>query len=148
MYRALLRENRTLQRFQHPYIVAYLGYEELVTEQATEARLYLEYCEGGDLQKSYVKLTLPSSDALDEEEEEEDYELAQRFLELNKVENLKEAEMWDLIYQLFAALAYLHYGLSISEEGACRFEHNWDPVVHRDIKPHNGKHFLTAGSSF
>jgi serine/threonine protein kinase len=52
---------------------------------------------------------------------------------------LDEDAVWTLMYQLFAALAYLHYGISISKEGACRVEHHWDTMLHRDIKPHNSK---------
>jgi serine/threonine protein kinase len=145
VHKALLRENQILQRLEHPFIVSYLGYEEL---ESGEARLYLEYCEGGDLQTTHVKPVIPARDALSDDEDD----LLILSSKLSRIpsgpecmEALKESDVWAMLYQLFAALAYLHYGVSISRQGACRFEHHWDPVVHRDIKPHNGKwHFFLS----
>lgn len=138
VYKALLRENQILQRLEHPFIVSYLGYEEL---QSGESRLYLEYCDGGDLQTMHVR---PLSPAREEMEDEDDLlllssSLSEMISNTEQVQALTEREVWSMVYQLFAALAYLHYGVSISAQGGCRFEHHWDPVVHRDIKPHNGE---------
>jgi serine/threonine protein kinase len=146
VYKALLRENQILQRLEHPFIVSYIGYEEL---KSGEARLYLEYCEGGDLQTMHMKSLLPAPQQLSDDEEDllmSSSKLLHITSDSESIEALKEADIWTMLYQLFAALAYLHYGVCISRQGACRFEHHWDPVVHRDIKPHNGRSYILLTS--
>lgn len=54
-----------------------------------------------------------------------------------------EVETWSLICQLSSALAYCHHGL-IRIHGirdAKVFEQkDWVPILHRDVKPENGRH--------
>ncbi|OKL64318.1 hypothetical protein UA08_00742 [Talaromyces atroroseus] len=137
VHKALLRENQVLQRLEHPFIVSYIGYEEL---DSGEARLYLEYCECGDLQTMHVKASLPTPQHMSDDEDDL-LMLSSKLLHITSdsesIEALKEPEIWTMLYPLSAALVYPHYSVCISRQGACRFEHHWDPVFHRDIKPHN-----------
>ncbi|KAF8851436.1 ankyrin [Acephala macrosclerotiorum] len=128
---SLACENRLFQRLDHPHIVSYLGCEAFGTN---EPKLYLEYCNGGD-PGYYVEPLTPTeishNHKLPTSQEDEEHE---------ELGNLKwgKMEVWRLIYQLFAALAHLHYGVSISgREKDCRYELGWDPAFHCDIKPNN-----------
>jgi serine/threonine protein kinase len=45
-----------------------------------------------------------------------------------------------VLHQLSAALLYCHTGLTVGAEGAIRGNSfDWNPVLHRDIKPGNSK---------
>ncbi len=49
-------------------------------------------------------------------------------------------QTWRLIYQLFSALAHLHYGVSFSDGSSGDvYARSWDPAIHRDINPRNGQ---------
>lgn len=122
----LLREHNLLQRLNHPHIVAYLGYGENVDQ--TKATLYLEFCNGGDLVQ-YSARPNGSDDSSDD---------GLASVEPSAARPLDEMETWSIVFQLAAALAYCHHGLSMKEDGSFYFEKNWDPVIHRDIKPSNG----------
>lgn len=124
--RYFLREHRIFQKLNHPFIVSYLGYEENIRLQ--EASLYMEFCEGGDLQSQHVER--PDSD--------DDSDSTSQ-LDLSHPVPLREEEIWVITFQLAAAMAYLHHGLTIREPGTFSFVRHWEPVIHRDIKPANGK---------
>ncbi|KAH7030605.1 uncharacterized protein B0I36DRAFT_362438 [Microdochium trichocladiopsis] len=49
---------------------------------------------------------------------------------------LGEDQVWSIIFQVAAAIAYLHHGLAI-KRGKFELEKYWEPVIHRDIKPAN-----------
>ena len=151
---SLMREKKSLQRLDHPFIVSYLGFIQL-EQKKSKYNLYLEYCDGGDLETRHVNRTQQNEGPASDDEEDEAI-LAEAGIQdssdttspdetpptsMKAVERqaLDEDAVWTLMYQLFAALAYLHYGISISKEGACRVEHHWDTMLHRDIKPHNSK---------
>ena len=112
----LFREHRLLQRLKHPYIVSYLGYEEKGTRdpEVRKASIYLEYCNGGDLQKTHgiPQPRLSSSD-------EDDMATAQ---ESSEATHLQLHETWALIYQIAAALAYLHHGIAAYPGKRCLSE--------------------------
>ncbi|KAK0723478.1 ankyrin repeat-containing domain protein [Lasiosphaeria miniovina] len=152
--KALGRENAIFQRLSHPYIVSYLGCKELEKEMP---RLYLEYCDGGDLRNDVVSpssttvapnpLFVPplgvyptiaygeyedifGQPGLGEEDEEEEGAC--------EVKKWSEIQLWRMIYQLYSALAHLHYGITVSADAEdCVYEPSWDPVIHRDINPKN-----------
>ncbi|KAG4442256.1 hypothetical protein IFR05_002247 [Cadophora sp. M221] len=141
--KCLLRENRLLQRLDHPFIVSYLGYEDIIEdiegEKVSRAKLYLEYCEGGELETRHIKHAGISSagpgcgsvdpDASKSSDDDDDDE---------EVDALTETEVWLLMHQLFSALAYLHYGAyKPRDAGPCEFQSNWEILIHRDIKPAN-----------
>ncbi|CAN9351438.1 unnamed protein product [Alternaria alternata] len=149
---SLMREKKSLQRLDHPFIVSYLGFIQL-EQKKSKYNLYLEYCDGGDLETRHINRTQQNEGPASDDEEDEAL-LAEAGIQdssdttspdenpptsMKAVERqaLDEDAVWTLMYQLFAALAYLHYGISISKEGACRVEHHWDTMLHRDIKPHN-----------
>ncbi|KAJ4176194.1 hypothetical protein NW767_015530 [Fusarium falciforme] len=123
-------------------MISYLGFVE--TKQHGEISgfvLYFEYCELGDLETMHVKREMQAP--LDDDERQQLKELGllsagARSPDKPEPKPLSESDVWTLMYQLFAALAYLHYGVSISSQGDCRIEPHWDPHLHRDIKPHNG----------
>jgi serine/threonine protein kinase len=143
--RALIRETETLQQLNHPFIVSYLGLQE--SDESQEVKLYLEYCEGGDLQTMHVQVPSTKSKENPDADSGDYYgptSRAARFKKISQpdgpaVASLSEPEIWELVYQLFAALACLHYGVSLSRDWVCRIEPHWNPVVHRDVKPQNGK---------
>jgi serine/threonine protein kinase len=151
---SLMREKKSLQRLDHPFIVSYLGFIQL-EQRKSKYTLYLEYCDGGDLETRHVSRIQQNEGTVSDDEEDEEL-LAEAGIQdssdtnnpneeppssIKAVERraLNEHAVWTLMYQLFAALAYLHYGISIPKEGACRVEHHWDTMLHRDIKPHNSK---------
>ncbi|KFG77469.1 Pfs, NACHT and Ankyrin domain protein [Metarhizium anisopliae] len=122
--RYFLREHRIFQKLNHPFIVSYLGYEENIRLQ--KASLYMEFCEGGDLETKHVYR--PDSD--------DDSDSTSQ-LDLSHPVPLREEEVWVIAFHLAAAMAYLHHGLTISEPGTFSFARHWEPVIHRDIKPAN-----------
>ncbi|KAK8926864.1 Ankyrin repeat, PH and SEC7 domain containing protein secG [Metarhizium anisopliae] len=122
--RYLLREHRIFQRLNHPFIVSYLGYQENIRLQ--EASLYMEFCEGGDLESQHVY----KPDSHDDSDSTSQ-------LDLIHPVPLREEEVWVITFQLAAAMAYLHHGLTIRGPGTFSFARHWEPVIHRDIKPAN-----------
>lgn len=106
--------------------------------------MYFEYCEFGDLYAMHVLQEQPSLPVDDNETELlaqlGNFGVKAQDPDIPKPKSLSESDIWTLMYQLFAALAYLHYGISISRRGECGIELHWDPHVHRDIKPQNGEY--------
>jgi len=143
----LLRENKILQKLSHPFIVCYLGYEEDTTQKT--ASLYMEFCEGGDLQRQHIRRKL----YFDDDSDDSDLEHAEPFNSTGACDPLPlpEEEVWSIAFQLAAAMAYLHHGLSIKRNDTFSFEKHWESVIHRDIKPANGKYntqFIIAMGKF
>ncbi|XDG01739.1 hypothetical protein ABKA04_001354 [Annulohypoxylon sp. FPYF3050] len=53
---AIMRENRALQQFAHPFIISYLGFTQTRKDQKLqEISIYLEYCDQGDLETRHVE---------------------------------------------------------------------------------------------
>jgi serine/threonine protein kinase len=130
--KCLFREYRTLQKLDHPFIVSYLGYEEDLKQNT--ASLYMEFCEGGDLETRHV---LKRSD--DDDSDDDDSDDAFSDTSASHPIPLQADEVWSIVFQLAAAMAYLHHGLSM-KDNAFSFERHWRSVVHRDIKPANGEY--------
>jgi serine/threonine protein kinase len=128
----LLREHKILQKLNHPFIVSYLGYEENLGQKT--AALYMEFCEAGDLHRQHVQRL-----ETDDDSDDSCFGHAENTVALHPVP-LREDEVWSMVFQLAAAMAYLHHGLSIKRNGAFSFERHWISVIHRDIKPANGKY--------
>jgi serine/threonine protein kinase len=147
--KAFERESSISQRLNHPHIVAYLGCKDV---EKDTPRLYFEYCEGSDLRDDVEPPTSPQTtapsptplslvsptvydsgvDPLEVPSPEEK--------ELAEPRRWSESQVWRLIYHLYSALAYLHYGVSISNEHEqCVYESSWDPIIHCDINPRNGE---------
>lgn len=129
--KAIIREHTILQRINHPFIVSYLWYNENV-EQET-AQLYLEFCNGGDLDKYSARATA-NSDEESSSDENDQLTLTGPYL--------MPKELWRYMFQVAAALAYLHHGLSLRLDHVFTFERKWDQILHRDVKPSNSM-FLT-----
>ena len=136
--KCLLREYRTLQKLNHPFIVSYLGYEE--DSSQSSAALYMEFCEGGDLHTRHVQETLDNDDDSDDHGDTETFSSTSACHPIP----LQEKEVWSIVFQLAAAMAYLHHGLSIKKNSAFSFERHWKSVIHRDLKPENGKSNTTS----
>ena len=132
----IFREHRLLQRLDHPNMVSYLGYEERKTENPKFRRafLYLEYCECGDLHTAHCT---PIPRLADSESGSENEGPPSQHTG-GKAVPLGDEGVWTIVYYLAAALAYLHYGLTVKSDQRI-FEHNWEPSIHRDVKPANGK---------
>ena len=124
--RAIIREHTILQRINHPFIVSYLWYEE--DDKQETAQLYLEYCNGGDLD-TYSVRAIANSDEESSSDENDQPRLSEPYL--------MPKELWRYMFQVAAALAYLHHGLSLRSDQVFTFEKNWDQILHRDIKPSN-----------
>ncbi|KAH0423438.1 hypothetical protein CcaCcLH18_12171 [Colletotrichum camelliae] len=109
------REIGLLGRLDHPNILRYFDAQW----KPDEALIYTEFCNGQDLE-SYAKSK-----------------------RLKSPEWPTEAELWSIIYQLSAALAYCHHGIIRWHTGRLLQELQditgqiWKPVLHRDIKPLN-----------
>ncbi|KAH8200518.1 hypothetical protein TruAng_005295 [Truncatella angustata] len=210
----LTREHETLQRLNHPCVVAYLGYEE--DPDTSTAAIYTEFCEGPDMRKIiesqfrkcaftqevdgsrslsmgliseqlaqpysltpsatneadpsdgstldvYVTaLIAPTPDqnstidtyatALTEPTSTEPWSPTQTTFS-NQPWNMRhderlepepllpplmeEIRIWSFVFQISAAVAYLHHGLSLDKEGNFSLERTWSRILHRDIKPAN-----------
>lgn len=106
--------------------MSYLWYEENY-EQDT-AQLYLEYCNGGDLDQYSARalLTCEEDDSPDEDHKQ-----------ATPGPVLKPKELWRYMFQIASALAYLHHGLLLRQDQVFYFEKQWDQILHRDIKPSN-----------
>ena len=126
--KAIIREHTILQRINHPFIVSYLWYEE--DDGQETAQLYLEYCNGGDLDK-FSSRAIASSEEESSSDESDSPALSGP--------SLTSKELWRYMFQVAAALAYLHHGLSLRPDQSFTFEKNWDKILHRDIKPSNSK---------
>ncbi|KAI4121020.1 MAG: hypothetical protein LQ338_006607 [Usnochroma carphineum] len=86
-----------------------------------QTQLYLDYCDGGDL-NSFI--------------ERYHYGLTEAYV--------PEAFIWHAFLQLTEALAFIHHGYdrntpssSSSSGGKPKVPEHWLPVIHRDIKPAN-----------
>ncbi|KAH8421674.1 Pfs [Colletotrichum scovillei] len=133
-----LSEGQILYTLWHPHIVLYLDSD--IDPERNTFNLYLEYCDSGDLRSIYG-LPLKPDDAKDETDR------TYGFLDSSETPQLMApplngVQLWGLIWQLSSALAYLHYGLSMQHESGqlkAVFECDWEYVIHRDVKPENGK---------
>lgn len=153
--KALGRESSIFQRLKHPHIVACLGCRDI---EKDTPRLYLEYCDGGDLRDDVEpfiphQATAPSPTPLPIDNPTV-YDSGVDSPEVSSLERGKvieprtwsETQVWKLIYQLYSALAYLHYGVSISSEHEqCVYESSWDPIIHCDINPRNSEWICFQG---
>lgn len=77
--------------------------------QPPEAQIFFDYCDGGDLHGLIDNYTRHGS-------------------------VIPEAFIWHVFVQLAEALAFIHYGVNVSERHAAS---KWDKVIHRDVKPSN-----------
>ncbi|KAH0565067.1 hypothetical protein GP486_001549 [Trichoglossum hirsutum] len=130
--RCFLRESAVLQILNHPFIVSYLWYEDNLDQPA----LYMEFCEGRDLKSQHVQETSSSDDS--DDPDHGDTETFSNTSSCHPIP-LQEHQVWLIVFQLAAAMAYLHHGLSISGDDTFSFERHWKSVIHRDIKPANGE---------
>ena len=146
--KALGRENSIFQRLHHPYIVSYLGCVDIDKETP---RLYLEYCDGGDLRRDMRPPTPPPTPTALPLPMPVGTFMAYGFRNARpassravgepvRLRRWTEPQTWRLIYQLFSALSHLHYGVSFSDESnGDVYARSWDPAIHRDINPRNGQ---------
>ena len=81
----------------------------MATVDPIETHLYLEYCDGGDLQ-TLIDI----------------YRRAQIYI--------PEAFIWHTFAQITEAISWIHYGVSESQPEPPT---DWERVIHRDIKPAN-----------
>jgi serine/threonine protein kinase len=125
--RYLLHALTILQRLNHPFFTSFLGYE--YDPNGDKVELYTEFCEGGDLTQ-HVRRHIYD----DSESEEGTYDDENIWHPIP----LQEHEVWSITFQLAAAIAYLHHGLSIRTSGTFSFERRWSAILHRNIKPGNG----------
>ncbi|KAL8793849.1 MAG: hypothetical protein Q9195_003575 [Heterodermia aff. obscurata] len=123
---AIIREHTILQRINHPFIVSYLWYEEDYEQEM--AQLYLEYCNGGDLDR-YSARALSTG--------EEDSSSDESDKQATPGPALEPRELWLYMFQIASALAYLHHGLLLRQDYVFYFEKQWNQILHRDIKPSN-----------
>ncbi|KAI1092469.1 hypothetical protein F5B19DRAFT_201641 [Rostrohypoxylon terebratum] len=140
---AIMRENRALQQFVHPFIISYLGFTQTRKgNKLQDISIYLEYCEQGDLETRHLRKSQIRSHDDDDDHDDEDLlaglELEDSLVEPRDIMLLDEPDVWTHMYQLFTALAYLHYGISMScERKGCFIIPHWESHLHRDIKPRN-----------
>ena len=102
------------------------------------AQLYLEYCNGGDLDIYNARAV----STIDEENSSDENDQSTQ-----SGPCLTPKELWRYMFQVAAALAYLHHGLSLRQDGVFTFEKQWDQILHRDIKPSNSMLFLLSEPS-
>ncbi|KAI9758162.1 MAG: hypothetical protein M4579_003136 [Chaenotheca gracillima] len=106
------REYTLLAPVTHPNIIKYVD----IRWQEHKVKLYMEYCGNGSLQ-DMINVKKRTGD------------------------EIQETFVWDVLFQLAAALLYCHYGFGITQKG--RIEprgvdlEEWEPILHRDIKPAN-----------
>ena len=141
-------ERIILDRLRHPNIVTFWDSEEDPEQNAL--MLYTEYCELGDLNTSYRR---PCDINVHDDEEDDDnenqdenvyygFDAKDPSLSTSAMSAMSGQSLWVLVAQLASALAYLHYGLSITHEAGnwtASFETSWSEIIHRDVKPANGK---------
>jgi serine/threonine protein kinase len=119
----LTRERYLLWKLRHPNIVEFRHYE--VDPSGTQGNLYMEFCKGGDLQR-FV--------------DPEDLQYVNSLGALNLPDcRLDWIDIWTIISDIAAALAYCHYGMLEEEQGSISLMLKWQPVLHRDIKAANSK---------
>lgn len=103
-------EVEVLRRLQSPFIVAFVDFEVFPN---SIVHIYMDYCEGGDLMI---------------------------LLEQQEKIILRSQYIWIIWSQIASALAYLHYGLQETQESGKNqftFQHEWQAILHRDVKPRN-----------
>ncbi|KAL7266302.1 hypothetical protein RUND412_011157 [Rhizina undulata] len=102
-----------LQRCNHPNIVRLEDYKP-PNSKDDNGRVYMEYCAEGDL------LSLV------------------RKMKTSKYRPLTKETTWKIVFQLAAALAYLHHGLGIDTSRNCfRVANQWTSILHRNVKLKN-----------
>ena len=111
----LLSEYRILSSLRHPHIVPLVDCEYKPQQKRWQAYLYMEYCKYGDLSRFIPGRT----DAAGQQ--------------------LTESQFWDVSYQLGSALLYCHMGIVVRGEDITLQKAWGEPILHRDIKPHNGR---------
>ncbi|KAL7270201.1 hypothetical protein RUND412_007096 [Rhizina undulata] len=107
------QECSLLEMADHPNIVCFISVQAPDANNNFNGLVFMEYCEGGDL-----------SSLVDN-------------IKTGKRIPLTEGVVWQLIFQLTAALAYMHHGLAINESNAFCIKNRWKAILHRDIKPSN-----------
>ncbi|KAF5019492.1 hypothetical protein F66182_8499 [Fusarium sp. NRRL 66182] len=128
-------ERQILYHTRHPHIVQYIDSMDNPTNNTFV--LFMEYCEEGDLATKHG-ISLVGLSAEDKRYGFLDPQTVQESV----VRPLTGIETWSMIWQLASALAYLHYGLAIRNQGAVLqavVEDPWEHVIHRDIKPANSE---------
>ncbi|KAJ2981656.1 hypothetical protein NUW58_g6637 [Xylaria curta] len=142
-----LSERDILHKLHHPNIVKYLDFDE--DPDQNSMLLYMEYCVLGDLGHSHGWPSksaehdvsdAPSLDQDGNDDDDDDGFYTVNSDVQNKCTPLDGLTVWALIYQISAALAYLHYGLAIGKDGAkhiASFKRSWEYIIHRDIKSAN-----------
>jgi serine/threonine protein kinase len=130
----IFQEWKTFRSLQHPNIVAYEDFS-YDPNGARVAKLYMEYCPGGDLRL---------------------------FQNAGSQDNrLGVDEGLQILEQLAQALLYIHHGISktadrlqlarpadsepaLSHDGKAS---EWNSILHRDVKPENGAFTFNVASS-
>ena len=108
--------------------MSYLWYEEN-HDQGT-AQLYLEYCNGGDLDPYSARArSIGEEDSSSDENDKQ----------ATSGPVLEPKDLWRYMFQIACALAYLHHGLLLRQEQVFSFEKQWNQILHRDIKPSNSR---------
>ena len=115
--RLLVQERDYLRNLHHPNLVKFIAYEESVDH--CKAYLWTEYCNGSDLSK-FIRKDYGDGNVIEPQRA------------------LTRQDTWRIIADLAAAVSYLHYGV-IKENELFSLKTDWSPILHRDIKPQNGK---------
>jgi len=113
----MLSEYDILRKLSHTNIVSLEDCEYLPQLRRWEAYLYMEYCPSGDLSRFSQRGTNTGGKAM----------------------SLSIGDFWSVSSQLASALVYCHIGLHV-HDGDVLVDSAWKrPVLHRDIKPQNGR---------
>ncbi|KAJ3545514.1 hypothetical protein NM208_g1376 [Fusarium decemcellulare] len=130
----LLSEWRIVSKLDHPHIARYLDSDD--DPYRNEFVLYMEYCDHGDLA---FRHGLSLEDVASGDDKKYGF-VDGTMIRSPKCTPLTGLELWGMIWQLSSALAYLHYGLTISkQDNKCTafLEDSWSCIIHRDVKPAN-----------
>ena len=145
MKQSVDREWNILRELKHRHIVQYEAFDtQEMSNGISVARLYMEYCEGGDLYMYIQSQKMRQQRSREPARPEINIAASasragpQRD---NDGSEQPEALIWTTLLQLSSALAYCHYGIPNTQSGMSRAPDQTYTrgICHRDLTPSNGK---------
>ena len=144
------REYDILRKLEHQHIVRYEAFDiKQMKNGIPVARLYMEYCEGGDLHLHVQSSRIRHLRSRHSARTDTNIAVTASTASSQGVHGgpeQPEALIWSTLIQLSSALAYCHYGIPYTQSEMSVAPNRADTkgICHRDLTPSNGKDVQTC----